>query len=424
LAPVPCDVDTDCRWDRLNAAQCTCGDATCGYNNECTQNGAAYIDLIRADFLYKDAQTFIANVVLYSLNYFGVSTPAIADDQKEEYVGTMWLQAPVLAAGTYVLDMARGTNFTGAIDNWGVDFPPPNVETLQIEIFNPCADFDLDSCPDPSSVCRVNKCEPVEGSPTCVEVQRNCEEEEEFGPGYDCVVNEIPDGCVPFRACCHGTDYAACRVRSETWCTAQDGIWRDLELECGPPNPCINCEGSMYWNSSDPPSGVLDARQARDVADGLTLQGIDTIVVPGDTGLAPVCFELCETETEGAANDLTVAESPEGTYTITLDRRITPGGVTTIMFAEGTDTESVGTYSSLPADTNADELSDVDDIIELVECCLNQNCVPVHGEYSCDIDHSGSNTGADVLRVLDVLNGSGDFVKAWDGVQLNTANCP
>jgi hypothetical protein len=375
----------------------------------------------RADVLCKDCQSYITDVNLVDLTYTIVPSMGLGDDQKEEYVGTLWLQVPNQGASTYHLDLINDPNFTTVMDERLVDYDSVNVEGLQVEVYTPCDGFDVAAeCGEPTNVCGVWTCVSLSGEPICIELERDCEKE--LGPGYDCDIGA--GGCVPFRACCLGNDHTTCRVRSVLQCSDQGGLWLDASLTCGPPNPCMNCEGALDWASSVPPSGVLDARQPRDVDDGTILQGIDCVVVTGDSSLNPACFTLCETESEGSDNDLTVVEAPVGTYTITLDRRITPGAVTQITFNEGENNESAGTYSSLPADTNADQVSDVDDIIELVECCLNQSCVPAHGEYSCDIDHSGSSNGADVLRVLDLLNGAGDFTRAWDGAQLTTTGCP
>lgn len=40
--------------------------------------------------------------------------------------------------------------------------------------------------------------------------------------------------------------------------------------------------------------------------------------------------------------------------------------------------------------------------------------VPPHGIYSQDIDHSGGFNPADILRVIDLLNGADAFV-VWNG---------
>ena len=53
---------------------------------------------------------------------------------------------------------------------------------------------------------------------------------------------------------------------------------------------------------------------------------------------------------------------------------------------------------------------------------LNEVATPPHGIYSTDIDHSGQLLPADILRVIDLLNGSGRYVE-WLGVSLPDAPC-
>ncbi|MHC4696665.1 MAG: hypothetical protein ACYTFA_07990 [Planctomycetota bacterium] len=424
VAPISCDVDADCRHGRVSPGQCTCGDATCQPNGTCTRNAAAYINHLRADFLCKDCRFHITDVSLYSLQFFSAFNIGLEDDQKEEYVGTLWLQVPNQAYGTYNLALIDDPNFTMVIDELALDYDSANIEGLQIEVADPCAGFDPTvDCIEPPSVCHWVKCVVVDGVPTCVLEYRDCEEE--VGSGYECIVAE--GGCVPVGACCVDPCTGECQDLSLVQCVHLDGFWLGHYSTCqGIGGACdTSCifSGPIDWTSSVPPSGVLDARQPHDVNDQWPLFGIDTIVVNGDYWGGSECFELCETDCEGPPNRVEyVVQNPPGTNTIRLLRPITPGGVTSITFCG--PYESTGTFASLPGDTNADGVSNADDITELVECCLNRSCVPAHGEYSCDIDHSGSSTGADVLRVLDLLSGAGEFTQAWDGVQLTTAGCP
>ena len=54
------------------------------------------------------------------------------------------------------------------------------------------------------------------------------------------------------------------------------------------------------------------------------------------------------------------------------------------------------------------------DIGSLIDCCLNETCTPTWGIYSCDIDRSGKVGAADLLRLIDLLNGAGAFDE-WMG---------
>jgi hypothetical protein len=177
---------------------------------------------------------------------------------------------------------------------------------------------------------------------------------------------------------------------------------------------------------------VVDARQPRSFDDGTVLLGIDTIIADGPSDAHPDCWALCETlpedETANAIADVVEDANGDGTsrYTITLQRRITPGALTEITYKSWSGaTEVAGEFTSLPGDTGADgisgthsgndEIPRTEDITVLFNCCLNETCTPAFGNYSCDIDHSGDATSADILRLIDVLNGAGEFLMPWDG---------
>ncbi|MHC4695670.1 MAG: hypothetical protein ACYTFA_02885 [Planctomycetota bacterium] len=277
-APLPCNGDDDCRHGRVNTVQCTCGDSTCRFNSTCTPDGAAYIDLIRADFLYKDEPSHFANVDLYSLTFFGLSYPGLDDDQKEEYTGTLWLQVPNSGGGTYNLDLFDDQYFTTVLDELGVEYPSVNIEGLQVEIYNPCAGFDIATeCGDPTNACRVLTCFVLSGEPICVEVPRDCAEEE--GEGYCCIVDE--GGCVPCRACCAGP----CRVKSHLECDDIGGSWMVDDLTCVP-DPCVvpSCG-----------DGVVNAgEECDDAGESATCDTDCTVAECGDGTLNVTAGEECD----------------------------------------------------------------------------------------------------------------------------------
>lgn len=143
----------------------------------------------------------------------------------------------------------------------------------------------------------------------------------------------------------------------------------------------------------------------------------------------PLCWTLCETGIEpidAGSDPLTenfiysVTETSPGEFDILLDRPISAKHWTTITY-EGDD--SYVTYSSLPADSNADNTSAPGDILSFFDCCLNHVCTPPHGDYSCDTDHSGVVGPPDYLRLIDLLNGAGKFI-AWNNVDIASNTCP
>ena len=137
-------------------------------------------------------------------------------------------------------------------------------------------------------------------------------------------------------------------------------------------------------------------------------------------GNAANCFELCETSADGVIGPngiASVTEGPDGTYSIVLNHAIAPGAWTSI---------SVGTvsvsYNSHPANVNADQFSNASDVLALIDI-LNAVEQPVWGDLSSDIDHSGILGAADVLRVIDLLNGAIPYA-VWNGVEAPVNTCP
>ncbi|UCE62286.1 MAG: M4 family metallopeptidase [Phycisphaerales bacterium] len=191
-------------------------------------------------------------------------------------------------------------------------------------------------------------------------------------------------------------------------CTGLDGWYvDDVELYY-----CLNCpDGPISWLA--PLDGVIDARQPRD-ATTAELQGIDLIVTQAPMGADPSCWALCETDSEEAPNTIEgVTEYALGVYSIQLARGLTPGAVTKITY-QGNTASATGSFTSLPADSNADGLSNTSDILSLIDCCLNEVCTPPYDKYSCDIDRSDVVNTADILRLIDLLNGAGAFLRGWN----------
>ncbi|MCH8252388.1 MAG: hypothetical protein IID36_08060, partial [Planctomycetes bacterium] len=175
------------------------------------------------------------------------------------------------------------------------------------------------------------------------------------------------------------------------------------------------CPGVAILNA-DPADGTTDARQpfgpGDDPSDPAARQGIgsagEPIVLALDVvGLGAECFAICESNPDavlGANAIASVTEGPPGTYAIVLNHAIAPGEVSNIRVG-GTATV---VYLSLPADSNADDVSNANDVLALIDA-LNGVIVPPFGVYSVDIDHSGAFNASDVLRIIDLLNGGGNL---------------
>ena len=74
----------------------------------------------------------------------------------------------------------------------------------------------------------------------------------------------------------------------------------------------------------------------------------------------------------------------------------------------------------LPGDVGGDRAAAASDVLELIDD-LNGVRVPPLEAHQCDVDRSGVCNAADVLGVIDVLNGAGPFA-IWNNVGIPA--CP
>jgi len=161
--------------------------------------------------------------------------------------------------------------------------------------------------------------------------------------------------------------------------------------------------------AADPPNGTVDAGYPTD--DTCTIAaGLRTFTLTGPANADTGCWSVCDTSGGAAPGIQSVVESVPGTYTITLDRPITAGACTSITYYS---TESQN-YIALPGDVGADGASTAADVLVLIDV-LNGRSVAPFGEYSTDVDRSGASNAADILAVIDLLNGAGCFDR-WNNV--------
>jgi hypothetical protein len=203
----------------------------------------------------------------------------------------------------------------------------------------------------------------------------------------------------------------------------------------------IDCEaacpytyGEITW--LDPREGVVDARQPHPVSDATELHGIDTIIVAAPNGADVSCWSLCETNQnpplyppyppELENNDIrSVLGHGDGTYTITLNRPITPGEVTGITYTDVYRIRTTGHFIAHPGNVNGDNVADPGDIVALIGI-INRDSVSPWGTLSEDLDHSGSLAPGDILALIDLLNGGDTFAPGWNGTALpgSAVTCP
>ena len=96
----------------------------------------------------------------------------------------------------------------------------------------------------------------------------------------------------------------------------------------------------------------------------------------------------------------------------------------TLVYTDDTGAASMMHVSALPGDVNGDRYTGVGDVLELIDA-LNLAAYPPWGNYGTDIDQSGAFNAADVLGLIDLLNGAGVFAP-WNNERLPVASggCP
>ena len=239
-------------------------------------------------------------------------------------------------------------------------------------------------------------------------------------------------------------DMGAYERATETVCIEGGG----LELRC----PCD--DGTFDVGSEEPPDGTTDARRPHpsgdssfDKREGIGSPnsytgGPEPITITFDqvppTGNDIGCWSVCETDIEEVeyptesleANRVkSIVRVADGVYEILLERPISAGQWTTITY-EGSGDQV--TYASLPGDVGGNETTTASDILDFVDCCLDDPITCWSGGealYRCDVNHSGAieapvgypPIAPDVAEVSGLLTGSGTWIQ-WNNVSLPETN--
>ena len=166
--------------------------------------------------------------------------------------------------------------------------------------------------------------------------------------------------------------------------------------------------------ASDPADGWIDARQPID-PHTLAPQGWSTVVLTFDepaSTLSTADFVVTETCDAGACDGVPplatdfFALGAEGL--LVLDRPIDPRAWTRIAMATGRPDDRVR-LGFLPGDASASGATNTTDILYLIDhvnVVLGGGTVDAHRS---DIDRSGTVSLADILRLIDLINGSDPF---------------
>lgn len=207
--------------------------------------------------------------------------------------------------------------------------------------------------------------------------------------------------------------------------TAADrGIYQiTLESPCPAAQLAGPCnEGIIRWLA--PVSNtVVDARQPFDPDDPNVPQGISSLIVAAPLHADdPACWTLCDTLGNPFDNEvLAIDDNGDGSLTLHLQSPITPGAATSISYVNSSGcTHTAGRFSNLPGDIGGQSGVHASDGTNFAFWCLSS--APDTIMDRCDIDRSGELTAADLIRLLDLMNGAGPF-DPWLGRKVSTAPC-
>jgi hypothetical protein len=170
----------------------------------------------------------------------------------------------------------------------------------------------------------------------------------------------------------------------------------------------------------DPPDGVIDARAPHELNDDQALLGIDEFVVQADADVSDItCWTLCETAAGDEPNTVRASlDHGDGTYTLLLDRPITPAAVTTVTYGA---TGDVLTMTALPGNVDGNGVTDPMDILAIIDILNGVETAPF-GLFSGDLDYSQQIGPSDILVVIDLLNGASAF-DPWIDVSVPQNTC-
>ena len=103
-------------------------------------------------------------------------------------------------------------------------------------------------------------------------------------------------------------------------------------------------------------------------------------------------------------------------FTLHLARPITDGAQTTITYTSQGLVETTGRFTAHPANVNGDAEASSGDLLELI-AILSGTTQSKWGIYSEDLDRSGALGPADLLEIVDLLNGAAAY-RPWNNTPL------
>ena len=175
----------------------------------------------------------------------------------------------------------------------------------------------------------------------------------------------------------------------------------------GVPDECETPAGSII--DSDPPTGAIDARQPLAFDRAADLWGFSSIDLTFDGDVSNLtAADFCVTQDGGDGNPPGISSvetlAPDS-IRLHLSKPIEPEAWTVIAHLDSSSRVCLG---CLPGDVSGDRISEATDITALVQSLNNGagEALPLH---STDINRSSTTTAGDILALIDLLNGAGEY---------------
>ncbi len=236
------------------------------------------------------------------------------------------------------------------------------------------------------------------------------------------------------RRIAYSDSFSGCGLSSFVWIDVTEGQCYKIRLggdlggtPAGNLTFDVTCECAGPVTFLDPLSDMIDARRPHPPDDADTHKGIDTLLVEGAINLTNrACWSVCETASGRASTRVDeVIDNDDGTFTLQLNQPIAPLAVTTVTYTDEDGTSYTGTFTFHPGNVNGDGEASAADVQALIHVLNDVGTVP-WGLFSTDCDHSGTTTPADLLCVIDLLNGGDAYAPGYNGTPrpTNPGICP
>jgi len=272
---------------------------------------------------------------------------------------------------------------------------PPNYPSDEgcVELSRAHCEFIVDADGNPANWMINEFCDPYEGG-TCVPWACHLAEN-------NCAFPNTDAGCSN-DTCCESV------CANDPWCC--DVSW-DLPCRLAACETCENICEEACITQTDPPGFLIDARQPHLPYHKSTVQTPISVVVEGLPVPCESCWEVCDTLSGPGDVNLDWIEPLGGTkYRLYFDRRA-PWPASTILDYKEQD-NACGHFAAsvtiIPGDVNADQTVDLADVADYASFLAGEGPELAY-PYSCDIDRSDACNPADLLRLIDLLNGAGDY---------------